>query len=63
MTKEAARDLIKTHWISTGNIQNMNDEEFEYFSECFPTVDIRSGFKIYSPIQSITLYVRQLRLT
>ena len=44
MTKEAARNLLKTHWTATGKIQSMNDEQFANFSECFPTVDLRSGF-------------------
>ena len=46
MTKEAARNILKTHWTATGKIQNMNDEQFGNFSECFPTVDLRSGFII-----------------
>ena len=50
MTKEAARNILKTHWTATGKIQNMNDEQFGNFSECFPTVDLRSGFIIvYGP--------------
>ena len=53
MTKEAARNLLKTHWTATGKIQSMNDEQFGNFSECFPTVDLRSGFTMVHSLLSI----------